>query len=495
MKLYRWTSDALLTATGGIWHNLTDDITTTHITTDTRKINLGDVFVALKGDNFDGHDFIDVAIQKGAAAVIVSCQIDADIPQLLVDDTRLALGKLGQYRRDMHPDLTVVALTGSSGKTTTKEMLGAILNQIAPTLITKGNLNNDLGVPMMLLELSDEHKFAVLELGANHMGEIVYTADLVRPDVACVLNIGTAHLGEFGGQDNIAKTKAEIFSALRSDGVAILPFGDKYFDFLNQEAQKFTENLITFGEKSMPTAQAVDLDALSPEEQAEFANLDSVLVMGDVFADDVVLHRTYSDFELVCNFQVDEIDSTLIHLPFIGEHNITNALAASSCAVALGVPLETIKQGLDTAQPPKGRLTRIEFGEHLLIDDTYNANPTSILAAAQVLTSEDKQKILILGDIAELGEAAIDEHQVLGTGLAGFAIDKILTIGTLMRHCSDATNQLRPDFSVHFNDKQALLGYLNDLLKQPSCVLFKGSRSMRMETLIDDLTHSTQQSE
>ena len=171
MRLYHWTSQALLIATGGAWHNLTTDFSSTHITTDTRKIKVGDVFVALKGDNFDGHDFIETALKNGAAAVIVNRLVNADIPQLLVDDTRLALGKLGKYRRDQHPDLTVIALTGSSGKTTTKEMIGSIFNQIAPTLITKGNLNNDLGVPMMLLELSDEHKFAVLELGANHLGE------------------------------------------------------------------------------------------------------------------------------------------------------------------------------------------------------------------------------------------------------------------------------------------------------------------------------------
>lgn len=495
MRLYHWTSQALLIATGGAWHNLTTDFSSTHITTDTRKIKVGDVFVALKGDNFDGHDFIETALKNGAAAVIVNRLVNADIPQLLVDDTRLALGKLGKYRRDQHPDLTVIALTGSSGKTTTKEMIGSIFNQIAPTLITKGNLNNDLGVPMMLLELSDEHKFAVLELGANHLGEIAYTASLVRPDVACVLNIGTAHLGEFGGQESIAKAKAEIYSALTKDGVAVLPFGDKFFEFLSQEAQKFTSNLITFGETTVPTAEAVDFDLLSPEAQAEFADIDNVLVMGDVFSDDVVLNNTHSTFELVCSFEVDKIDSVVIELPFIGEHNVTNALAAASAALALNVPLQLIQTGLQNACPPKGRLTRIQFDNHWLIDDTYNANPTSMLAAAQVLIGEDKQKILVLGDIAELGDTAVLEHQKLGMDLAELPIDKILTLGPLMRHCTDAANQLRADLSTHFDNKQALLSHLTSLLAEPSVVLFKGSRTMRMETLIHDLTCSTQKSE
>lgn len=224
MTPYIWQTDNLTQALASLnptWHNANDFTQSIKITTDTRKIEQGDIFLALKGDNFDGHNYVATAFDKGASLAITS-RVVGDFAQIVVDDTRLALGQLGKYRRDAHPNLTVVALTGSSGKTTTKEMLGAIFGQFVPTLTTYGNLNNDLGVPMMLLELTDEHEFAVIELGANHVGEIAYTAGLVSPDVACVLNIGTAHLGEFGGRQNIAHAKAEIFSALTADRKSVV---------------------------------------------------------------------------------------------------------------------------------------------------------------------------------------------------------------------------------------------------------------------------------
>lgn len=501
MTPYQWHDQNLAQATldtGGVWHNLTGTFTATRIITDTRKLQVGDIFLALKGDNFDGHEFGKLAQDKGAIAVIGERALDCELPQLMVSDSRLALGLLGKYRRDAHPDLTVIAITGSSGKTTTKEMLGSIFSQIAPTLITRGNLNNDLGVPMMLLELSDEHKFAVMELGANHVGEIAYTASLVRPDVACVLNIGTAHLGEFGGQENIARAKAEIYQGLTDSGVAVVPFGDKFADLLTQLASQTTKRILTFGEKSVSLAEAgINLSEFSDDERAELESLDSVLLMGDVFADDVDVANTHSNFTLTFNPSEDELDSTTINLPFIGEHNVTNALAAASCALALGVSLDVVCAGLETAVAPKGRLTRIVFGEHLLIDDTYNANPTSMLVAADVLANEvAEQKILVLGDIAELGDEAVSEHGKLGRDLADKVnadsdISHVLTVGTLMSHCTKAiTGSDTALQSEHFADKGTLLLRLKELLATPSCVLFKGSRSATMETLIGDLTQN-----
>lgn len=491
MTPYLWQTDNLTQALADLnpsWHHANHFTHSQKITTDTRSINQGDIFLALKGENFDGHDYVVTAFDKGASLAITSRQV-GEFAQIVVDDTRLALGKLGKYRRDVHPDLTVIALTGSSGKTTTKEMLGAIFGQFAPTLITRGNLNNDLGVPMMLLELTDEHRFAVIELGANHVGEIAYTTSLVRPDVACVLNIGTAHLGEFGGQENIARAKAEIFQGLGENGVAVLPLGDDYFEFLRGEAYRLGKRDMSFGETSVPFDKApIDWSHLSSDEKAYVDSLDSVLVMGDVFADDIEVHPTHSTFELVANLAVDEIDSVNVNLPFVGEHNVSNALAAASCAIALGVPLDKIKSGLETATPPKGRLTRMVFGEHTLIDDTYNANPNSILAAAQVLTAETAQKILVLGDIGELGDEAVSEHGKLGAALAGLQIDHILAVGELMAHCVSCANQVRAELAQHFTQKHDLLDRLEQLLTVPSVVLFKGSRTARMETLIDDLT-------
>lgn len=487
---YVWQADELQSATQGRWYHLNDTaIHTTTITTDTRMINAGDVFLAIKGERFDAHDFIQTAKEQGAVAVIVEHEVDCDIPQLIVKDTKRALGDLAKHRRDRHPDLTVVALTGSSGKTTTKEMVGAILGQIAPTLMTRGNLNNDLGVPMMLLELSDEHRFAVMELGANHLGEIVYTANLVRPDVAVVLNIGTAHLGEFGGRANIARAKSEIYSALGRDGVAVLPLFDEFYDTLADEAAKFTQRVLSFGEKSVAINEAGLDDADCQALKAQ--GVERVLVMGDVFADDVELFATHCTLTLNTNVVIDDVESLPVHLPFIGEHNVVNALAAAAATFALGVDLPTIVKGLQAAVPPKGRLTRIAFAEHILIDDTYNANPTSMMAAARVLEAEEHTKILVIGDIFELGDGADSEHTKLGAAIATLAIDHVLTLGNHMAHTADAINQIKP-IATHYVDKSSLLLALKALLADhKATVLFKGSRSMAMETLIADLTTTT----
>lgn len=490
MTPYIWKFDNLNQALAELnptWHG---EFTTqsTKITTDTRTINAGDIFLAIKGDNFDGHAFVDVAKDKGAVLAIVNQKVESDLPQLIVGDSKKALGLLGKYRRDALPDLQVIALTGSAGKTSTKEMLGSIFGQIAPTLITRGNLNNDLGVPMMLLELCDEHRFAVMELGANHVGEIAYTSGLVRPDVACVLNIGTAHLGEFGGRANIARAKAEIYSSLTETGVAVVPFGDEFFEFLGESASQFTSNILSFGEKSVPLSEA----DLSDDDVAMLAEqgVTSVLMMGDLFADDVDVATTRSTFTLSTNLHIDDIESLPVELSFIGEHNVANAQAAAACAYALGVPLEMIVKGLELASPPKGRLTRLTFGEHTLIDDTYNANPTSMLAAAKVLEQETATKILVLGDIFELGAADDDEHHRLGRDLATLGIDEIFGVGQHMVQMVRGANEIRP-VATHFADKAALLDALQVRLQDGAAtVLFKGSRGMKMESLIDDLVNA-----
>ncbi|OOS05987.1 UDP-N-acetylmuramoyl-tripeptide--D-alanyl-D-alanine ligase [Moraxella cuniculi DSM 21768] len=483
---YVWHKDNLQQATAGRWHQPPVDIRATRIITDTRQIIAGDVFLAICGERFDAHDFVATAKQNGAVAAIVEREVECDIPQLVVADSRLALGHLGKFRRDQHTDLTVVALTGSSGKTTTKEMLGSILGQIAPTLITRGNLNNDLGVPMMLLELTDEHRFLVVELGANHVGEIAYTAGLVRPDVAMVLNIGTAHLGEFGGRENIAKAKAEIYSALTEQGVAVLPFADEFYEELSAAAKQFTQRTISFGERSVPlkTANLAKADY----EMLSLQGVETVQMMGDVFADEVEALTTHSCFDLVLNPDIDTLQSLPVRLPFIGEHNVANAQAAAAAAVALGIDLPTIVQGLTNATPPKGRLTRVAFGNHSLLDDTYNANPTSMLTAASVLEAEQGIKILVMGDIFELGDASVDEHTKLGEKIATLAIDHVLTVGTHMAHTTQAINRHKM-IAKHYADKPNLLIDLQNLLKAgQATVLFKGSRGMAMESLIADLT-------
>ncbi len=469
--LYVWQADNLLAATlavDGHWQfskgKLSEgktasenNVTGTRIATDTRTIKAGDIFLALTGDNFDGHDYIELAASQGAVAAIVSKQIASShsIPQLVVSDTRLALGQLASYRRQQHKDLTVIAITGSSGKTTCKEMLGSIFGRLAPTLITRGNLNNDLGVPMMLLELSDHHRYAILELGANHIGEIAYTTEIVQPDVACILNIGTAHLGEFGSREGICQTKAEIYHALSDSQFAIVPDKDDFTNQLRRIAEQHTANVMGFGNTDV-SASHLDVE---PER---------------------------SEFKLHIGSQVHDIS-----LPLAGEHNVNNALAAAACAHALNIDISDIVIGLENARPAKGRLNSQLLGMHRLIDDTYNANPHSVRAAAKVLAAQTGTQVMVLGDIGELGDAAISEHQSLGRTIATAGIDVLLCVGEYAPYTVAGAQEIA-DISAHaFADKDSLLQYLQSYLQaqqaQPCTVLFKGSRSMAMETLIHAL--------
>ena len=466
--LYVWQADNLLAATktfAGHWqfgavpvesnNDANKPISSTRIATDTRTIKTGDIFLALTGDNFDGHDYLDIAIEKGAVAAIVSRPVAADIAQLVVDDTRLALGQLAAYRRQQHKDLTVIAITGSSGKTTCKEMLGSIFGRLAPTLITRGNLNNDLGVPMMLLELSDHHRYAILELGANHIGEIAYTTEIVQPDVACILNIGTAHLGEFGSREGICQTKAEIYHTLHDNQFAIVPDKDDFTNQLRRIAEKHTPNVIGFGNTDV-SASHLDVE---PER---------------------------SEFKLHIGSQVHDIN-----LPLAGEHNVNNALAAAACAHALNIDISDIVVGLENARPAKGRLNSQLLGLHRLIDDTYNANPHSVRAAAKVLAAQTGTQVMVLGDIGELGEAAISEHQSLGRTIATTGIDVLLCVGQYAPYTVAGAQEISAINAHAFADKDSLLAYLQSYLQaqqaQPCTVLFKGSRSMQMETLINAL--------
>ncbi len=458
-----WSSDELAEATSGQWLFLEHGLSACRIVTDNRLVQAGDIFLALKGERFDAHDFVASALANGAVAAIVSHGIEGvTAPQLVVADTRLALGHLGAYRRQQYPHLKVVALTGSSGKTTTKEMLGSILRQIAPTLVTRGNLNNDLGVPMMLLELEPSHHYAVMELGASHVGEIDYTSHMVQPHVAGVLNIGTAHMGEFGGREGIARAKSEIFNHLFADGVAVVPVNDDFAGLIQQATGQ--HKMIRFGS--------------STDEH------------GDVYAENIQLDAAASSFDLVT-----PQGRITIQLPFAGQHNVDNALAAGSFALAFGIPLELIASGLSQAVGAKGRLSFKQYGRYLIIDDTYNANPHSMRAAAKVLEAQQGSKVLVLGDIGELGDAAQQEHYSLGEDIASLSLDAIFTVGEFAAHTLAGINaQPQKPASLHaaaFEDKASLFNALYDYLQVSQyaafSLLFKGSRYTKMESLIADL--------
>ncbi|WP_216936689.1 MULTISPECIES: UDP-N-acetylmuramoyl-tripeptide--D-alanyl-D-alanine ligase [unclassified Acinetobacter] len=447
-----WSIEQLQQATQGYWLNDKKPAgQIKRILTDSRDAEAGDAFLALKGERFDAHDFIAQVATKGCEIAIVSHPVDADICQLVVEDTRLALGHLGAYRRQQNPQLKVIALTGSSGKTTTKEMLGSILSRLAPTLVTRGNLNNDLGVPVMLLELRPEHQYAVMELGASHQGEIDYTSKMVQPHVAGIINIGTAHLGEFGGRDGICRAKSEIYAHVAE--TSIIPAADDFADTIRAAVK--TEKSLSFG------------------------------AGGEVYASDVVLDAQSSTFRLNT-----AQGSKFVQLPFAGEHNVENATAAAAFALAIGVGLDDIVAGLEQAVGAKGRLNFIPHKEYLFIDDTYNANPGSMRAAAEVLAQQQGIRVMVTGDIGELGSSAAMEHYKLGRDLVSVkGINFIVAVGEFAPAAQEGarSTQYGKKMQAFLNQEQAL-PFLIHLIEthqpQPMSFLFKGSRYTHMETLM-----------
>ncbi|MCO8090407.1 MULTISPECIES: UDP-N-acetylmuramoyl-tripeptide--D-alanyl-D-alanine ligase [Acinetobacter] len=452
VPLAPWTAEQLEQATQGDWlNNKKPADAIKRILTDSRDAEQGDAFLALQGERFDAHDFVAQVAASGCQIAIVSRPLDIDICQLVVDDTRLALGRLGAYRRQQNPQLKVIALTGSSGKTTTKEMLGSILSRLAPTLITRGNLNNDLGVPVMLLELRPEHQYAVMELGASHQGEIEYTSNMVQPHVAGIINIGTAHLGEFGGRDGICTAKSEIYAHITE--TSIIPAADDFTETIRQAVK--TEQSLSFG------------------------------AGGEVYASDVVLDAQSSTFTL----NTPQASKT-VQLPFAGEHNVENATAAAAFALAIGIGLDDIVAGLEQAVGAKGRLNFIQHKQYLLIDDTYNANPGSMRAAAEVLAQQQGIRVMVTGDIGELGSSAAMEHYKLGRDLVSVkGINFVVAVGEFAPAAQEGarSTQYGKKMQAFLNQEQAL-PFLIHLIEthqpQPMSFLFKGSRYTHMETLM-----------
>lgn len=341
------------------------DITLDAVTTDTRKLTPGCLFVALKGERFDAHDFADQAKAGGAGALLVSRPLDIDLPQLIVKDTRLAFGELAAWVRQQVP-ARVVALTGSSGKTSVKEMTAAILSQCGNTLYTAGNLNNDIGVPMTLLRLTPEYDYAVIELGANHQGEIAWTVSLTRPEAALVNNLAAAHLEGFGSLAGVAKAKGEIFSGLPENGIAIMNADNN--DWLNWQSVIGSRKVWRFS----PNAANSDFTATN-------------------------IHVTSHGTEFTLQTPTGSVD---VLLPLPGRHNIANALAAAALSMSVGATLDAIKAGLVNLKAVPGRLFPIKLAENqLLLDDSYNANVGSMTAAVQVLAEMPGYRVLVVGDM------------------------------------------------------------------------------------------------
>ena len=443
------------------------DVMMNGVSKDTRDIKKGDLYIALKGERFDGHQFVADASSAGAVGALVSeLQSDVqlqlrsdDMPQVQVADTRLALGKLAAYWRQKFTG-KLIGITGSNGKTSVKEMCRKILVDHAgatAVLSTKGNLNNDIGLPMMLLELREHHKFAVIEMGANHMGEIDYLTSIAQPDVAVVNNVGPAHLEGFGSLKNIAKAKAEIYNGLPDTGIAIINLDDAFSSFWKEYCS------------SHCTGKKVIC----------FSMLDET---ADVYAKFI----TEGCYQIIAPSSRAELK-----LKVPGRHNVMNALAAIAATLSLDVPLQSIVASLSEFENIQGRLSikDTEFG-YRVIDDTYNANPLSVSAAIDVLASMQgvttNKTVLVLGDMAELGESAEQMHSQVGEKAKESGIKELYATGRLCAHTVDAFGEN----GFYFQDKDALVNALINKLNGSEIVLIKGSRSAAMEEVVERiLTH------
>ncbi len=428
------------------------DLTIARVVTDSRAVRPGDLFVALKGERFDAHDFVAGALEQGASAALVNEGFALPGANLVsVDDTRLALGRLAAGWRTRF-DIPLVGITGSNGKTTVKEMLAAVLRHVAgqeAVLATRGNLNNDIGLPMTLLELNDSHRYAVIEMGMNHPGEIDYLTRIARPDAVVVNNAMRAHLGGFDSVEGIARAKAEIFAGLSDRGSAVINLDDANAALFAREAAGHT--CLTFG-----------------------------LDQGDVSARDVALGETESRFTLLTPAGQAEVC-----LPAAGAHNVRNALAAAALAHALGVDCAAIAAGLGSFAGVKGRLMRVRaVNGATVIDDTYNANPDSMKAGLDVLVRSSAPRLFVMGDIGELGDGAPALHAEVGEHARRVGIESLATLGELS---ANAARAFGPG-ATSFDTLEDLLRWLDDHVTADTTVLVKGSRFMRMERVVEHLS-------
>jgi len=414
------------------------------VVTDTRSVQPGDLFVALKGERFDAHDFVAEAAAKGAVGALVSSKINAPIAQLLVPDTLLGLQQLAaSWRADF--DLPVIGVTGSNGKTTTKQLLAAVFASRGPVLATEGNLNNHIGVPLTLLKLRPEHRTAVVEMGASNPGEIALLAGLAKPGTGIVTQAGDAHLEGFGSREGVAHAKGELFSALKG-GVAVINADDAYAGLWKKLAGD--NRIVSFGFAAHAEVRAEDL--LSTADGNRF----TLLTPGG---------------------------SASVDLPLPGRHNIANALAAAAAGHALGLGVAAIAEGLQKVERPKGRVViHTTTGGARLIDDSYNANPTSLAAAMALLANEPGQRLLVLGDMAELGAEADALHARAGIEAKALGLNALFTLGP-------RSAQAAKTFGIGskaFAALDELIDALRPQLKAHTTVLVKGSRSARMERVV-----------
>jgi len=443
---FNWPLSQIARVTDG--QLIGEDANARGVSTDSRSIARGQLFFALMGPNFNGHDFISHAEQRGAVGVVVSEETKTTLNRVVVTDTKRALGKLASAWRSQF-NLPLIAVTGSNGKTTVKEMMASILGTTKITLATQGNLNNDIGMPLTLLRLTSDHQAAVIEMGANHPGEIDYLSKLAKPTVAVITNAGPAHLEGFGSIEGVAKAKGEIYAGLDAAGTAVINADDRYADYWRSVCQHL--KVLTFG--------------LSPKADVSAK-----------YSTDL----THTDLDI----STPGGGKIQVNLPLLGVHNVMNALAATAACLSAGMDVSAIKQGLEKLQNVAGRL-QLKKGKagSRIIDDTYNANPASLGAALQVLRDLPGRHYLAIGDMGELGSDAEQLHRDAGKQARDTGVSRVYAIGKYAKYVAQSFGKNGQEFLDHLTMASAI----SDSLSSDVTLLVKGSRLMQMEKVVNAL--------
>lgn len=421
------------------------------ISSDTRTIREGALFIAIKGENSDGHNYLDIAFEKGAGCAIVEsdekCSADKAV-FIKVRDTRLALGDLANYYRGLF-DIPLVALTGSTGKTTTKDMIASVLRQRFRVCATDKNFNNDIGVPKTLFGIEESDEVAVVEMGMNHFGEISYLSKMAEPDIVLINNVGVSHIENLGSREGILKAKCEIFDGLKVGGIRIINGDDDMLSTIEDSS------VIRFG-------------------------MDKGF---DIYGDNIV-QNGIDGVGFVLHIGDNSIE---VNIPVPGKHMVSNALAAASVGKAMGLSPEEIKKGIEGFVPSGGRLDKIVTDKYVIINDAYNANTASAMAGLEVLKNAEGEKCAILGDMFEMGSFAPEEHKKVGAFAASLGIDKLIAIGELSRNTYEAAvaGGIRQAFC--FDSQEQFFEKLPDIISEGATILVKASHGMHFEKTVEKL--------
>jgi len=446
------TVQEIITATGGQLLSGNKETKVKNVSIDSREISSDTLFVALKGEKSDGHDYILKAFENGAVAAISEKRIDSENTIILVEDSSKALGDKAKYYKKKF-NIKTVAVTGSVGKTTTKDMLSAVMNMQYHTLKTEGNFNNELGLPLTVLKLNRNHEAAVFEMGMSAFGEISYLANIARPDVAIITNIGMSHIENLGSQEGIFKAKTEICEYFNKDSLLIVNGDDKYL----QKAKDFQGfKVITCGIENDCDYQARDIENLGLE--------------GTKFSVDIY-EREYR-----------------IHVKTPGVHNVYNALAAIACGVHYNIGPNKIIEGIENFSLTAMRMSVEKAGTLTLINDCYNSSPDSVKAALKVLSTQNTRKVAILGDILEMGEFAKDAHYKLGEAVSENKVDVLLTAGNNAQFIAEAARDNGVPEGMSFNTTDELVLNVSKFIKDGDTILIKASRGMHFEKIVDKIT-------